>query len=294
MSPAAVPAPCPSCAGRGTSDKWALHQEPHRHYKLNDSWSIGGVRIAGVTSVLDAGQDALTAWATSTTLAAAENAVCDWFDADVPLATSVLSFGELVALGGRMPNDIRDAAAVTGTRLHHYIAERLSSACEAFEGAAANEDYDCMDDDSAPLALPYGLVAAVEAYLDEHQPYPCHDHAGPRVERCVGSRPFAYAGTYDAQVWMGVNAGRHRLDLKSSNTVQPKHLAQLAGYEEAARECGEEPSDFLTVLHVNRCGDYKLHTIPATGQPYALAVGVFHAHLVNHRGVPALAKLLRA
>ncbi len=263
-----------------TTQRWSLHHEPHRHYKhLGDngkwSWQIGKTRIAGVTTILDGGQDNLVQWAANTALGAGQQVAIDWLGAGPALATSLLSFAELANLSGRMPNDVRDRKGRSGTLLHGYLATRLGVPTD-YEG------------------LSYGLGAAADRFIEDWNVTALEDGLGPRVERCVGDVERAIGGTYDAQVLMG-HGGQavHRIDAKQSNTVQAKHLAQLAAYERCAVLCGEEPSDYLTLIHCNDLGDYAPHSIRCGSDEHALALAVFDAHLVTYRGLPILGKLLK-
>lgn len=265
--------------------RWKLCRHPHRHYKYHNdkgkwSWQIGRERIAGVTTILDGGQDQLTQWAANTALAASEQIAVDWFGAAPALAKSCLSFGQMAELSGRMPNDVRDRKGHTGNLIHGYLAARLCGL--EFPGSS----------------VPFGLRYAVDQFVREHDVAPVRDELGVRVERCVGDTRRAVGGTYDAQVWMlgGDHPGTascHRIDAKQSNTIQPKHYAQLAAYERCATLCGEQSSDYLTLVHLMPTGDFDTHSIKVGGPDHALALAVFDAYLLIHRGVPALSKLLK-
>lgn len=260
--------------------RWALYQEPHRHYKhLKDdgkwSWSVGGQRIISVTTVLDGGQDNLTRWAIGQTLLAAEETMHDWYG--VPHRNdSVLSFGELAGLNPNMAEAVRDSKGAVGTDSHVYLAKCLEA------------QYDVL-----PVVgdVPYGVVYAIDAWIAEAEPEPVEDEHGPRVERCVGDPETAVAGTYDAQVTLA--DGVHRLDLKTSRTVQPKHWAQVAEYERLAVLNGESESDWLSILHVDDAGNFRLLSIAACGPKAALAAAVFKAHLTILRGSAKLSALCK-
>ncbi len=269
--------------------RWALHQEPHRHYKHlgdNGKWSWNGYdkrRIASVTQVLDGEQDRLTQWATGQALVAGERVATTWLGAAPCLSASVLSFSQLAALTGVMPNDVRDAKARSGTLMHTYAAARLSGS------------------DTAVEHLPYGLKTAIDAFMRDSGACAVIDSHGPRVERAVGDSSLAVAGTYDAQISVlapsshaepRLQPGRHRLDFKQSRTLQPKMLAQVAGYEALARVCGEEPSDYLTLVHLDPTGDYRTYSIRCGDQDHACALHAFHAAVDMYRYLPRLAKLL--
>lgn len=275
--------------------KWSLHNEPHRHYKVvgpkgKPTWNgAGSQRIVSVTTVLD-GADALTRWSASTTLGAAETATRLFFDGvDEALDGSILSFGQLVETTGLMPDSVKDRAGAEGTAAHKYLAARLMGGARAIAPEGAGD-------------VPYGIRVAIEDFIAEHEPDPIEDEHGLRVERAVGDYDTAVAGTYDAQVLMGSdasgwwpevgNAPTHRLDLKSSRTMQPKFFAQLAAYEWLASVNGEDPSDYLTVVHVDRAGNYTLHSIEVGSAQHKWALDLFMAYLTIHRNVPKLAKII--
>ena len=282
--------------------KWTLHDKPFRHYKVvgpkgKPTWEgKDRQRIVSVTTVLD-GDEALPRWAASTALGAAETAARAYFHGvDEALDTSILSFGQLVETTGMMPDAVKDLAGDEGTAAHVYLAQRL----RAWSGV-----------ESSLLGLParglpevpYGVMVAIDGFLAEHEPEPVIDAQGPRVERIVGDYDTAVAGTYDAQVLMGSDASgwwpevgdapTHRIDLKSSRTMQPKFFAQLAEYERLAVGNGEDPSDYLTVLHVDRAGNFQLYSIEVGSAQHKQALQLFDANLAIHRLTPKLAKILK-
>lgn len=267
---------------------WQLHHEPHRHYKRqkdDGKWTWEGrdrARIASVTDVLDA-KDSLVGWAVNNTLVAAERAAVQWLDAAPALARSVVDFAGLTQLTGLMPDTIRDDKGEIGTLVHGYLADKLLVEAGML---------------SVPQVIspvPYGFRAAVDRFLAATGFAATADEHGPRVERAVGSYRLAVAGTYDAQgtALRELEPGVHRLDAKSSNTVQPKHFAQVAAYEELAKEAGEDPSDHLTIIHLSPLGTWTPYTIPAQGADARRALDMFHAYLTIHRSAPKLGKLLR-
>lgn len=252
----------------------ALHTSPHRHYKIDGSWSgAGGSRIVSVTTVLG-GADSLAGWAAGKATAAAEQVAVDWLGAAPAMSSSVLSFGELCALQTEWPDNIKEQAGREGTAAHTYLADWLLGNSPRTRG------------------LPYGLQLAVDTFVYHHCPDPVPDKHGERIERAVGDYERAVAGTYDAQAQL-VDGLVHRIDLKSSRTVQPTALAQLAAYERMAVLCGEEPSDLLTVVHIDRLGDYRLHSIVVGSVEHEQAQALFDAYLAIHRLTPRLAKLFK-
>jgi hypothetical protein len=239
-------------------------------------------RIGSVTDVLDGGAEALLNWAVGNAVAACETAAVRYLDCGVDLAGSILDFGALAQLTGRMPDTVRDDKAALGTAAHDYLAYRLG----------------CPEPGTAGL-VPYGYRCGIDAFIAEHQPVAVRDTRGLRVERAVGDFERAVAGTYDAQVLLEPGErGRarmvHRLDLKTCNAVQPKHWAQVAEYEREAVLCGEEPSDYCSILHVTPLGDFALHSIAVGSPDYLLALDTFSSYLQIRRGENRLAKLLGA
>ncbi len=266
-----------------------LHQEPYRHYKMENpetgktTWNgAGGVRIASVTDVLDGAADALTGWAIGNTLVAAETAAVRYLGCGPDLARSILDFGQLAELTGCMPYTLRDAKADLGTLAHSYFGAALAGP------PFPDEDY---------ITVPYGYRAAIVDWIMQEQPVVVQDDKGPRVERAVGDFDRAVAGTYDAQLVLGPDLGdcfTHRVDLKTSRSVQPKHFAQVAEYEREAQLCGEDPSDYCTILHVDPLHGVKAYSIEVGGADYVRALAVFDSYLAVRRGESALAKLLKS
>lgn len=279
------------------STVWELHDAPHRHYKVSvdgkkPTWNgAAKQRIASVTQVLQ-GADNLAGWAASQATAACERVMVDWYGLAPAMQHSLLTVGELAALQPEWPDNVRDAKGDSGTALHGYLHYRLA-------GHMADGDW------PGPRELPYGLRVAADAFLGRYQPRAVCD-IGPRVERAVGDHERAIAGTYDAQVdmWCGDEAApqrrdpdhrtRHRLDYKQSNTVQPTMFAQLAAYEDlAVRCCGEEPSQFLSIVHFSPLGTFDLHSIAVGSIVHQRARLLFDAYLAIHRTTPQLARLLK-
>lgn len=264
--------------------EWALHQEPHRHYRVSVDggkpvWNgARKQRIVSATTLLGGDVDTLTAWAARQALAAGEWAAMTWLDAGPLLAGSLLQFGDLAELSGMMPDQVRDDKADSGTAAHTYLAARLLGV-----------------DLPVPAPVPYGLRSAIDAYLDEHRPI-----AMPGcVERAVGDYELAIAGTYDARValgearlWTGFGMV-HRIDLKQSNTVQGHMFAQLACYEWMGGQCGEAPSDYLTILHIDAAGSHKPYSIAVGSAQHEAADAYWRACLAKWRAAPVLAKALK-
>lgn len=251
---------------------WTFHTEPHRHYRFNGSWNVpSGERIASVTQILDGGQNRLTAWAAAQAVSAATDAA-EAFCGMAP--DSVLAFPALCELTGQMPDQVRDAAATRGTQAHRYLAWALGG----HDGPQPDADY--------------ALRCAIDSFLDGTQAEAVRTADGsPNVERVVGDASRGVAGTCDAQVW--IDGGMHRLDAKSSKSLQAKHFAQLAAYERCAVMCDEAPSDYLSILHLLPSGEYRPVPIAVGSADHKLALGMFDAALTLHRSTPKLDKLLK-
>ncbi len=261
---------------------WELRQEPHRAYWRTkddepDKWTWLGrdrTRIASVTTVLDGDMDRLLGWAVGKAFTAFEHVLhsrCMGLLPDEDL-------GELCQATGLMPDTYRDLKGDIGTAGHAYLERRLTG----------GDDCDAVD------GLPYGYRSAIDAFLDETGCVAVRDERGPRVERAVGDEERAVAGTYDAQVRAfnrgGLAAGVHRIDLKSSNALHPKQMAQLAEYERLAVLCGEDRSDYLTVVHIDGLGNWKPWSIPTDSAAEDDALAYFDAALRIYRLGPQLRK----
>lgn len=264
------------------TQEWQLFSAPHRHYrrlKESGDWTWNGdakQRIVSVTTVL-AGDSGLSEWAAAQAVSACGTAARRYLTAEEPLNRSLLSWRALVDLTGEMPDQIRDDAARRGTAAHEYLGWRLGGPLYSPE-------------------LSYGHRGAISQFTQDYQPRAISDSHGPRVERAVGCAKLAVAGTYDAQVMMGADAlgvEVHRIDLKSSNTIRASHFAQLAAYEMLAQQCGERPSEFLTIVHINTCGDYVLHSIKVGGLEYDQALDLWTANLTIYRQTKSLDKVIK-
>lgn len=277
---------------------WALHEEPHRHYKVavdggKPSWNgADKQRIVSVTRVLDGGQDSLTTWAATTAVGACEDAALLYLGARaklvaldaaqrrafVPAAEGEecpqLTFAELAYRTGRMPDQIRDAKGRSGDLAHTYFA-------------------DCLLGNPVAGDTPYGLRVALDDFIADEQPWTRTDESGPQVERAVGDYSRAVAGTYDAVLQVDSIPGWGRWDLKQSRSLHGKHFAQLAAYERCAVLGGEKPCDYLALLHITPEGAYRVVSIPTDGPDAEMALEFFDAALYRYRHEPRLDRLVK-
>jgi predicted RecB family nuclease len=76
-------------------------------------------------------------------------------------------------------------------------------------------------------------------------------------EMMVGSKEWGFAGRFDLLYYQ--NGQLVLGDLKTSKTVQPTHLVQLAAYRLALAECGYEyPVERMEVIWAKPDGSYQV------------------------------------
>lgn len=164
-------------------------------------------------------------------------------------------------------NHQRDQGATRGTAMH--------SALEAFllNGQAPNP---------ADYASEYhGYLRSLVAFLLDAQPV-CET-----AEVAVASLKYRYAGTYDAVLGLDCMLrtpdgprhfnGRYRIDLKTSKHVYREAEIQLAAYEAAAVECGEEPTDGQLVVRLDGEGGYEVVESVAVLDDFLAVQSVYNA-----------------
>lgn len=99
----------------------------------------------------------------------------------------------------------------------------------------------------------HGYVQALAKWLFEYRP------EFVKAEVVVGSAQYGYAGRYDLLCRLPDDFGGEllRVDLKTGKRIYDNAFIQLAAYEEAAIEMGEDPSDDQYVLRVGPNGSYE-------------------------------------
>jgi hypothetical protein len=159
----------------------------------------------------------------------------------------------------RTPNHRRDKAADRGKDVH--------DALEAY-----------MRDGIVPALADFpesqhGYVQALAKWLFEYQP------EFVKAEVVVGSRIYGYAGRYDLLCRLSDDFGGQllRVDLKTGKRIYDNAFIQLAAYEEAAIECGEEPSDDQYVLRVGPDGEYQFTKSCATFEDFRCVLACYQA-----------------
>lgn len=178
-------------------------------------------------------------------------------------------------------NHVRDRAGARGVTVH----DALEAWCE--RGELPNPELWPV----AQRGFVTGLLAFLEAVTLEPEATECivasyeHEYAGRYDLRArLGEatvRTFAHKKDPAKDVFSTIPGGRYLLDLKTSSGVYLEHFLQLEGYEGAAVESGDEPTDVRAVLNVTEDGRYQFVLSPATHDDF-LAV------LECHNAVAAL------
>lgn len=170
-------------------------------------YKLDGKSIRGVTGLMSAGlpKDALIGWA-------AEQAAIAYLGSRAEF--SVLAEADPDEFTKRLKwahREVRDAAAVTGTRVHH-LAEELARTGEV-----------AADDDVA------GYIDGYADFLDLWQITPV------LMERPVANRKDWWAGTFDLLATSPFLAGGKivQIDLKTSKGVYGETALQTAAYSRA-------------------------------------------------------------
>ncbi len=183
------------------------------------SYRIDGVPVSGVTTILGLGlpKPALIRWAA--------RSVAEFVaDADSAALDALRAKGRdpMVAALTKVPDGVRDQAAVRGTR-NHRIADQLIRGRTLIE-----------TDETEGI---WGYVESCVKFLDEWR-------IGPvLVETSVGSRSHGYAGTFDLVA--DVPDGRRILfDYKTSRSgIFPDTALQLAAYRWAEFYVGTDGTE---------------------------------------------------
>lgn len=122
--------------------------------------------------------------------------------------------------------------------------------------------------------------------------YPAHEHGYIRglsrwlmeekpefveSEMVVGSAVHGFAGRLDTvAVVKHADRGRCMFDLKTSKKVYRNSMfPQLAAYELAAVECGQEPTDAQAIVRVDRDGSYEVAWSDATADDFLAVLGAW-------------------
>lgn len=191
-----------------------------RYGKSGHAYYIDGVKVDGVTTILNALPKSLTQWAAD---AGANYAVENWADlTDLPMTKRLDS----IRYAHR---DIKNAAAMRGTEIHS-LGEKLYG--------------------GLPIEVPPEHKGPVEAYAKFLDAW---DITPIASETPVVNLQYRYGGTADLWATIGVRDNvRALIDLKTGNNVYESTVLQLTGYRNAdlwqpakgdakARQASEEP-----------------------------------------------------
>ena len=157
------------------------------------------------------------------------------------------------------PNSVRDKAGDRGTAIHEAL-ERYGKSGEIPVPADFNEE-------------DHARITGIAKWLVENRP----EFLGSEIR--TASLEHRYVGTLDAEVLFeaGEYEGkRARIDFKTSSRVYPdEHFVQLAAYEQAEIECGEEPSDVRLVVHIPQSGKCKSVLADREFEDFAILLAVY-------------------
>lgn len=212
-----------------------------RNHGKGHSYYLDGVKLPGVTTVLDAlRKRGIEEWAGNVT---AEAAVNRWDE------LAGLSVTDRLSTLRRARWEIRDTAALNGTRIHDLAWDLVTGA-----EVDVPEEY-------------VGSVTAVARFMDRW-------HVEPVArERPVWHPDHGWAGTFDLLAGMGDTLWL--LDWKTGRAIYPEAALQLAAYAHAAsmlREDGAEvpwePPERCGAVHIT-ADSAELHPVDAGEEAYA-------------------------
>lgn len=240
-------------AGHDSAHEWSFHERPWRHYQCDGEREVNGLKIASVTQILGVlDKSALVAWAANKTV----EGIC-----------------ELHSLGGfRWPKDVvkkrKDGTEYT-VPAWRILQGRLKSAGldhnavrdeAAFRGTSIHELHEnWVRDGKAPKPTDYPEAwrGFVRAYVKWLLMMSQRGASFESVEQIVGSATYGFAGSCDTvAVITGPDGKRERWDFKTSKQVYARtNFRQLAGYELADVEMGNEPTDTQHIAVLTEAGD---------------------------------------
>lgn len=141
-----------------------------------------------------------------------------------------------------------------------------------------------------------GTVPVLASFPEEERPYiraicgwyADNDPVVIEQEMMVGSKVHGFAGRFDLLYRQG---GQLVLgDLKTSKTVQPTHLVQLAAYRLALAECGYGYGvDRMEVIHARPDGSYGVIESKAIGGDFLNILAAYRSYNSNKDDLKAAA-----
>jgi hypothetical protein len=217
------------------------------------AYLVDGIRVPSVTQTVGVlGSDGLASWGQRVTV---EGVVRLWeLGIGIPANIDAV-FGLLQAHASTTGAKAAQARA-RGTVVHQ-AAERIARG-----------------DPFAATDYPPEHAGYIEALLAATRRLRPAEWIGSEV--VVGSREHLFGGTYDALIVD--HAGRRiRLDWKSNPRVYETAHLQIQAYELAARECGEEPADYLVIVRLADDGSYEFVRSQATFEDFLSVLAAYRA-----------------
>lgn len=253
----------------------------------NHRYRVNGQYMPSVTTMLNLlAIDALPWWGMKVGVQGAVE-----LETRLPGATRVLTADEIITELVKRKldvNRVREAAADRGNLPHEQLAVYATT------GQSPTLDEVPADRHGFTMALAAFLLDARPEFVDS--------------ELLVASVEYGYTGTLDARVimpdttylvtdWWIDEDGEFQeergefspalrmIDAKTSETPRTKpgrgvytqHHLQLALYENAAIECGKEPTDEQLVVNLHESGRYKVARNVATIDDAAPFIPLYHA-----------------
>jgi hypothetical protein len=159
----------------------------------------------------------------------------------------------------RNPNSVLTKAGARGTAIHEAL-----EAYAKHGTVPSPEDFE--EEDRKRI---YGIAG----WLLDNRP----EFIGSEIRTC--SLEHRFVGTLDGYVRFedGEFKGKtSRLDFKTSKRVYPEeHFCQLAAYEHAEVELGEDPSDLRLVIHIPESGRVKAVKADYSFQDFRVLLDVY-------------------
>lgn len=257
--------PCANCGSEITPEKSLAIQGGHvcqhgckppvvefhpgkgaqRYYLIDGEREANGLPIVSVTTILKEIGDkfGVAAWWGMTVGTAG---TLELIQRGEPVAVELMTAEEVVphlTKNKLTVNHVRDAAGDRGTSVH-----------------AAAEEWAASGEIPSPDDYPdteRGFVDALLNFLHIEQP----EALGSEI--LVGSRKYAYAGTFDLDATN--KRGRGLWDFKTKSKppkgkakAYEQHHLQLTAYETARLEMGMDPTDFQAVVNLYPNGEYAV------------------------------------
>jgi len=233
-------------------DVWTFHEKPWRHYRYADQMEVNGLKIASVTQILGVlNSPQLVGWAADSTAEAA------WIlkhTKGYRFPRDVVKNGKVTFPGWKiLKADMKTAGLGPDAKLKDG-QDRGTTIHGMFEDWI---NYRKVPSTTGHPEHWHGYVKAITAFILWAQKKGMDFES---VEMIVGSTIHGFAGKCDTiAVTRGKDGKRRRWDFKTSKQVYArKHFRQLEGYELAAVEMGEEPTDERGIVVLRSDGTFEL------------------------------------